>query len=75
VPHYPPVDGQQVIRTLEKFGFDLDRIQGSHHMMYKPGHHTVVPVPVHGRHTIPLGTLRSIIRLAGLTPAGFFEAL
>jgi predicted RNA binding protein YcfA (HicA-like mRNA interferase family) len=43
-------------------------------MMWKPGHPTVVPVPVHGRHTVPVGTLRSILRLAGLTPAQFFDA-
>lgn len=59
---------------LERFGFRVVRIVGSHHMMAKPGHQTIVPVPVHGNRTIPAGTMRSIIRLAGLTPAQFYAA-
>ena len=60
------------MRILREFGFEEVRSEGSHFMMWKPGHPTVVPVPVHGNHPVPWGTLRSIIRLAGLTPKQFF---
>jgi predicted RNA binding protein YcfA (HicA-like mRNA interferase family) len=65
----------QVIRALEELGFRVIRVEGSHHMMWKAGHPTVVPVPVHGRQPVPHGTLSSIIRLAGLTRKQFFDAL
>ena len=55
----PAVNGSQTIRTLRKFGFRLDRIEGSHHMMVKDGHPRTVPVPVHGSKPLPKGTLAS----------------
>jgi predicted RNA binding protein YcfA (HicA-like mRNA interferase family) len=52
---------------LEQAGFVVVRIAGSHHIMSKPGHPVAVSVPIHGNRAIPAGTLRSIIRQAGLT--------
>ena len=40
------------MRGLEAFGFRLDRVSGSHHMMVKPGWPRPVPVPVHGTGTV-----------------------
>jgi len=31
--NFPAVSGRYVIRALEKLGFRLDRIEGSHHAM------------------------------------------
>jgi len=38
------MDGRQVIKLLEKEGWKLDRITGSHHILAKDG--KVVPPPV-----------------------------
>jgi predicted RNA binding protein YcfA (HicA-like mRNA interferase family) len=64
-----------VIRALRTFGFEEVRTAGSQHLLWKPGHPTVVPVPVHGSHPLAEGTLGSIIRLAGLTRERLFAAL
>ena len=72
---YPALNGKQVIRALRSFGFEEVRTAGSHHMLWKPGHPTIVPVPVHGNHPLAEGTLSSIIRLAGLSRERFFGAL
>jgi predicted RNA binding protein YcfA (HicA-like mRNA interferase family) len=63
-----------VIRALGRAGFALDRIKGSHHIFLKQGHPTRVPVP-HPKKSIPIGTLRAIMREAGLTRDEFIELL
>jgi predicted RNA binding protein YcfA (HicA-like mRNA interferase family) len=72
---FPAVTGKQVIRALKKLGFRLDRVEGSHHMMVKEGHPRTIPVPVHGSKSLPTGTLRSIIRMAGVSRDAFFKNL
>ena len=54
---------KEVVKILKKQGFEVDRQSGTHVIM-KRGKQTVV-VPIH-RETIPIGTLKSIERQAGL---------
>ena len=76
MPIHPSLNGKQVIRVLEKFGFDVIRIsEGSHHILRKPGRPTIVVVPVHGSRDVPEGTFRSILRQAGLKADEFFDLL
>ncbi|OLE25350.1 MAG: hypothetical protein AUG44_16280 [Actinobacteria bacterium 13_1_20CM_3_71_11] len=56
-----------VVRALEKAGFVHVRTKGSH-AVYRNADRVVV-IPQHG--TIKRGTLASILRQAGLTPAEF----
>ncbi|MFN5168344.1 MAG: type II toxin-antitoxin system HicA family toxin [Cyclobacteriaceae bacterium] len=55
---------KELIRLLEKEGFVFVRQSGSHAIFRKPGHKLIV-VPIHSR-DIPTGTLRSILKDAGL---------
>jgi len=71
----PRVTGREVLRALERGGFDLSHIRGSHHYLRKPGAGSLVVVPVHGNRILPLGTLRSILRQAGLSPVDLAELL
>jgi len=69
LPALKPVD---VIRVLERNGFW--RITGrKKHRICTDGNH-IVPVPFH-RRDLKLGTLRSIIRLAGWTVDEFIAKL
>jgi predicted RNA binding protein YcfA (HicA-like mRNA interferase family) len=61
----PAVRGAQVVRALERAGFQVVRISGSHHVMKHPDGRTV-PVPVHNR-DIAKGTLRNILAIIGRT--------
>ena len=64
----PALDGRRVVRALTRAGFATDRIIGSHHVMVFPGHLTrTVTVPVHSSRDLKPGTLRSIIKQAGLS--------
>lgn len=71
----PSVPGPEAIRAFERAGFTLDRISGSHHVMTKPGHHFTLSVPVHGNKPVKKGTLRSLVRDAGLTIEEFVSLL
>jgi predicted RNA binding protein YcfA (HicA-like mRNA interferase family) len=61
----PAVRGAQVVRALERAGFQVVRVSGSHHVMKHPDGRTV-PVPVHNR-DIAKGTLRNILAIIGMT--------
>jgi predicted RNA binding protein YcfA (HicA-like mRNA interferase family) len=61
----PAVRGAQVVKALERAGFAVARISGSHHVMRHPDGRTV-SVPVHNR-DIPKGTLRNILAIIGMT--------
>jgi predicted RNA binding protein YcfA (HicA-like mRNA interferase family) len=72
----PSVNGRTVIRALQRAGFIVDRIAGSHHLLVHqddPG--LFVTVPVHGARDLKPGTLHGIIRQAGLTVDEFCHLL
>ncbi|HEV3082746.1 MAG TPA: type II toxin-antitoxin system HicA family toxin [Gemmataceae bacterium] len=54
-------------RVLEKNGWVLARIKGSHHAYQKPGNPGTVVVPVHGNRDLKPGTQHGIMKDAGLT--------
>jgi predicted RNA binding protein YcfA (HicA-like mRNA interferase family) len=58
--------GKEFIRLLEKNGWRLQRIQGSHHIYTKPGSRVRISVPVHGSHPLKTGLQSHLMRLANL---------
>ena len=64
--HLPQISGKQLIAVLIKVGYQIDRQKGSHVILRKtaPPHRRIV-VPKHNE--IAKGTLRAIIKQAGLT--------
>jgi predicted RNA binding protein YcfA (HicA-like mRNA interferase family) len=58
------VTGRELIKLLRKYGWQLDRITGSHYIMKKQ--EKTLTVPVHSKRDIPKGTLNSILKEAGL---------
>jgi predicted RNA binding protein YcfA (HicA-like mRNA interferase family) len=74
MPPVPAIRGAQVVKALEKTGFVVARINGSHHIMRHPdGRRTTVPV--HQARDIRPGTLRAILRDIGLSPDDLTELL
>jgi predicted RNA binding protein YcfA (HicA-like mRNA interferase family) len=70
----PSVRPAQVVRALERAGWEIDRQEVSHIVMVKPGRAAIVTVPMH-RRDIPRGTLRGILKDAGLTQEEFRKLL
>lgn len=71
-----PPTARDVIRALERAGWVKTRQDGSHARLRNPGKPANnVTVAIHPGKTIPIGTLRAIIRSAGLSVAEFEELL
>ncbi|HEY7462206.1 MAG TPA: type II toxin-antitoxin system HicA family toxin [Gemmatimonadota bacterium] len=63
-----------MIRALERAGFEIIHIRGSHHYLRR-GSGGLVVVPLHGNRDLPAGTLKAILRQAGLTAETLIELL
>ncbi len=61
----PSLPGIKVVRALERAGFKVTRIRGSHYMLRHPDGRSV-PVPVHPGRDMPKGTLRGILVIVGM---------
>jgi predicted RNA binding protein YcfA (HicA-like mRNA interferase family) len=59
MPKLPAVSPQKLAKALEKDGFILKRVRGSHHTYYHPEKDCVVVVPFHSK-DVPKGTLCKI---------------
>ncbi len=57
---------KKIIKILEKNGFVLDRVKGSHKIYYNEKTNKRVVVPFHKK-DLPIGTLFEILRQAGIS--------
>ena len=73
MPKLPVLSGEQVVRAFERAEWRRDRQRGSQVVMLRDGLNVSLSVPQH-RELAP-GTLRSLIRLSGMTVAQFLELL
>ena len=72
----PALTGRDVVRALQKAGFVVIRISGSHHRLeHSDDLSRTTTVPVHAGKTLKRGTLRGIIKQAGLTVDEFLALL
>lgn len=69
----PRVSGRDCIRALERAGFYRKRQHGSHVVMRRDDPFCQVVVPDHD--TLAAGTLRAILRHAGLSVEEFLRLL
>ena len=61
----PSLSGQAIVRIFKRFGWNVARRRSSHIIMIKEGEMATLSVPDHKE--VAKGTLRSLIRSAGLT--------
>jgi predicted RNA binding protein YcfA (HicA-like mRNA interferase family) len=66
MPKLPAVKPRVVIQFLERHGFVLDHVSGSHFIFYHPVSRRRAVVPRHNR-DMPRGTLVALLREAGFT--------
>lgn len=62
----PVVSGRELVRALAKLGFIMDRQKGSHLILFRADPPTTLSVPDHRE--LDRGTLRSLLRQAGISP-------
>ena len=69
----PVVSGVEVVKAFQRAGWRIDRQKGSHVVLLKAGHIASLSVPQHSE--LAPGTLRALIRAAGLRPEEFTALL
>jgi predicted RNA binding protein YcfA (HicA-like mRNA interferase family) len=60
------ISGRAFARAVERQGWKLLRIAGSHHIYGKDGSIVRLSVPIHGNKSLKLGLLRHLMKQAGL---------
>ena len=70
----PSLKPRQIVAALQRCGFVVLRISGSHYQMFneRTRRHTTVP---HHSRDLPRGTVAAIIQQAGLTREEFLNCL
>jgi predicted RNA binding protein YcfA (HicA-like mRNA interferase family) len=72
----PALKAREVVRALERAGFVVSRISGSHcRLIHSRDPARKVTVPLHGSSDVKRGTLRAIIAQAGLSVEEFIVLL
>ncbi len=69
----PRLSGREAVKAFESLGWQQARQSGSHIIMVREGHLATLSVPDHKE--VAKGTLRSLIRSAGITVDEFLEAM
>jgi predicted RNA binding protein YcfA (HicA-like mRNA interferase family) len=72
MPRLPTLSGREVVRVFERFGWQVVRQSSSHIIMVQEGAFATLSIPDHRE--VAKGTLRSLIRAAGLTVPEFIAA-
>ena len=73
MPSLPSVSGRKAVRAFEQLGWQVARQRGSHIILVKEGEMATLSVPDHKE--VAKGTLRSLIRAAGITVDEFVREL
>lgn len=61
-----PLTGKAMCRLLELHGWELARVNGSHHIYRKTGHPQRISVPVHGNQDLKRGLQLALLKAAGI---------
>jgi predicted RNA binding protein YcfA (HicA-like mRNA interferase family) len=69
----PVLNGRKVVRAFESLGWQVVRQRGSHIIMVKDDEIATLSIPDHRE--VAKGTLRSLIRIAGITVEEFISEI
>ena len=58
------ISGRELARMVERRGWRLLRINGSHHIYGRPGSGVRLSIPIHGSRPLKTGLLRHLAKLA-----------
>jgi predicted RNA binding protein YcfA (HicA-like mRNA interferase family) len=59
--------GKDLCRIVQRRGWELRRVTGSHHIYGKSGSIVRLSIPVHANRPLKVGLLRHLLKEAGLT--------
>ncbi len=60
------VSGRELARLVQQRGWQLARINGSHHIFTMAGRRERIVIPIHGNQPLKTGLLRALMKIASL---------
>ncbi len=60
------LSGKALAKLVERHGWSLVRVRGSHHIYGKPGSVVRLSIPMHGNRSLKTGLLRYLLKIAGI---------
>lgn len=64
------ISGHAFARLVERRGWVLLRVNGSHHIYGKPGSAVRLSIPIHGNSVLKTGLLRHLMKAADISEDG-----
>ncbi|MFM8331467.1 MAG: type II toxin-antitoxin system HicA family toxin [Candidatus Methylumidiphilus sp.] len=61
------ISGKAFARLLERRGWKLIRVSGSHHVYMKAGSPARISLPIHASEDLKLGLLKHFMKVAGIS--------
>jgi predicted RNA binding protein YcfA (HicA-like mRNA interferase family) len=61
------ISGKQLCKIVEKRGWVLERITGSHYIYKNPQDPKIISIPVHRNQDLKIGTLKALMKIVNLT--------
>jgi predicted RNA binding protein YcfA (HicA-like mRNA interferase family) len=65
------LSGRAFVKILEKHGWSLRRVSGSHHIYGKANSAVRISVPIYGNQALKVGLQTHLAKIAGLTEKDF----
>jgi predicted RNA binding protein YcfA (HicA-like mRNA interferase family) len=59
------LSGKEHARFVERHGWQLLRVQGSHHICGRSGNIVRLSIPIHGSKPLKIGLLKHLLQMAG----------
>ena len=63
------VSGRQFAKAIERRGWTLARVNGSHHIFTFEGRRERIVIPIHANKPLKIGLLRALMKIAELKEA------
>jgi predicted RNA binding protein YcfA (HicA-like mRNA interferase family) len=60
------ISGKDLARVVERHGWQLLRVHGSHHIYGEPGSIVRLSIPIHGNQALKTGLLKHLLKMAAL---------
>ena len=60
------ISGKEFAKLLEKHGWELNRINGSHHIYIKSGIPSRISIPIHKNTPLKIGLLKHLMEIANI---------
>jgi predicted RNA binding protein YcfA (HicA-like mRNA interferase family) len=74
VSRLPRITGKVLVAALQRLGFNVIRVNGSHHHLHKFGSN-LVTVPIHAGEILSPMIIKSVLKQAGLDVDELLELL